>query len=222
MEQNEQATSQELTREEKLALEEKAIETLLSMGAKFSVPLKIKPRSECKLRRWARLHLGWFKAPRKDRRLPKTWNVTTLEVPNLETMEVETIYQRNFHVKPLYLGTIDTLRKLYIQIEYNEENIQDNPLEESPKLFQYTKLLAKIAATAVVNAPEVADPVESKEVKDLTEFFFTHLTVARLKKLVGTISVMMDTEGFTNSIRLISVLGQTKPKTNTPRASLVE
>lgn len=221
MEQNEQPKNQELTREEKLALEEKAIETLLSMGVKFSVPLKIKPKSEPKLRKWARLHLGLFKAPRKDKRLPKSWKVATMEVPNLETMEVETVYQRNFHVKPLYLGTIDCLRKLYIQIEFDEDKVQDNPLEETPRLFQYTKLLAQIAAVAVVNAPEVADPLGSKEVKDLTEFFMTHLTVARLKKLVNTISVMMDSEGFTNSIRLISVLGTTKPK-NEPRANLVE
>ena len=223
MEQKKEKTDErEYTREEQLELEEKAIETLLSMGVKFSVPLKIKPKNEPKLRVWARTHLGWFKAPRKDRRVPKSWNVTTLEVPNLETMAVETIYQRNFHIKPLYLGTIDYLRKLYIQIEFDEGKIQDNALEESPKLFQHTRLMAQIAAVAVINSPEVIDPLGSKAVKDLTEFFLTHLTVGRLKKLANTIAIMMDSEGFTNSIRLISVLGQTKPTKGAPRASLVE
>jgi hypothetical protein len=209
------------TREEKLELEEKAIETLLSMGVKFSVPLKIKPRKEPEWRVWARTHLGWFKAPRKDKRLSKTWNVTTLEVPNLDNMSVETIYQRNFHIKPLYLGTIDYLRKLYIRIEYDEGKIQEDALGESPKLFQHTRLMAQIAAVAVINSPEVADPMDNRAVKDLTEFFLSHLTVRRLKKLSDTIAIMMDAEGFTNSIRLISVLGQTKPK-NATRANLVE
>lgn len=211
-----------LTREQRLELEEKAIETLLSMGCRFSVPLKIKPLSEPKWRQWALVHLGLFKAPRKDRRLPKEWDVTTLEVPNADTMQMDLIYQRNFHLKPLYLGTIDVLRRLFLQIEFNEQNIQDNPLEESPKLFQYTKLMAQIAAVAVINSPEIVNPLGSKPVNELSEFFLTHLTVARLKKLASTISVMMDTEGFTSSIRLIRGLGLTKPQDKDPRANLVE
>lgn len=217
-------TDTEFTREQKLELEEKAIETLLSMGVRFSVPLKIKPRKETKLRKWIVAHLGLFKAPRKDRRLPKAWNVTELEIPNVENMEMERIYQRNFHIKPLYLGTIDYLRKLFIQIEFDEEKLQEAPLEESQKLFGYTRQMAQIAAVAVINDPEIADPLGSRKVKDLTAFFLNHLTVARLKKLTDTICIMMDSEGFTSSIRLISVLGTTRPKENqdNARASLVE
>lgn len=216
-------TDTEFTREQKLELEEKAIETLLSMGVRFSVPLKIKPRKETKLRTWAVAHLGLFKAPRKDRRLPKAWDITELEIPNVENMEMERIYQRNFHIKPLYLGTIDYLRKLYIQIEFDEERLQEAPLEESQKLFAYTRQMAQIAAVAVVNNPEVADPLGSRKVKELADFFMNHLTVERLRKLADTICIMMNSEGFTNSIRLISILGTTKPKAqNAPRANLVE
>lgn len=217
----EQEKNKGFTREEQLEIEERAIEALLTMGVKFSVPLKIKPYNEPKLHRWARTHLRFLKLTVRDRRVPADWNVSTLEVPNVETMAVEQVYQRNFHIKPLYLGTIDYLRKLYIPIEFDEGKLQDKPLDESQRLFAHTLRMAQIAAVATINSPEVTDPLGSRAVKDLTEFFLTHLTVARLEKLASTIAVMMNNEGFTNSIRLMSVLGQTRPK-SAPKANLVE
>lgn len=225
----EQTEKKELTREEKLELEERAIETLLALGVKFSVPLKIKPYKEPKFHRWVRTHLRFLKLSDRDRRVPADWDVSTLEVPNIETMAVETIYQRNFHIKPLYLGTIDYLRKLYIPIEYDEGKIQERPLEESQRLFQHTARMAEIAAVAVLNSPSVVSDSspskQSKEVRELAQFFLTHLTSKRLEKLASTIQMLMDSEGFTNSIRLISVLGRTMPKSQSqdkPRANLVE
>lgn len=212
----------ELTREERLAIEEQAIEALLEMGVKFSVPLKIKPYNEPKIHRWARTHLRFLKLTVRDRRVPAGWNVGTIEVPNVETMQMETVYQRNFHIKPLYLGTIDYLRKLYIQIEFDEGRIQERPKEESGRLFKYIDTMAKIVSVAVVNRPEETDPLGSKEVKELVPFFRNHLTVGRLQKLCSIIYTMMDDAGFTNSIRLLSGLGLTKPKQPEPGAGLVE
>ena len=217
----EQQERKELTREERLAIEEQAIEALLELGVKFSVPLKIKPYNEPKLHRWARTRLPFLKLSVRDRRVPADWNVGTLEVPNVDTMQMETVYQRNFHVKPLYLGTIDYLRKLYIEIEFDEGKIQERPKEESGRLFKYIDTMAKIVAVAVVNRPEATDPLGSKEVRELVPFFRNHLTVPRLQKLCGVIRTMMDDAGFTNSIRLLSGLGLTKPKSE-PGADLVE
>ena len=124
-------------------------------------------------------------------------------------------------MKPLYLGTIDYLRKLYIQIEFDEGKIQEVGQEETGRLFKYIDTMAKIVAVAVVNKPEATDPLGCKEVKELVPFFRNHLTVPRLKKLCGVIRTMMDDAGFTNSIRLLSGLGLTKPKSD-PRADLVE
>lgn len=212
----------ELTREERLAIEEQAIEALLEMGVKFSVPLKIKPYKEPKLHRWARTHLRFLKLSERDKRVPADWNVSTLEVPDVETMQMETIYQRNFHVKPLYLGTIDYLRKLYLQIEFDEGKIQEAPTEEGARLFKYIDTMAKIVAVAVVNRPEVVNPLGSKAVKELVPFFRNHLTVQRLQKLCGVVRTMMNDAGFTNSIRLLSGLGLTKPTQDEPGAGLVE
>lgn len=206
----------ELTREQRLELEDKAIQALLEMGAKFTVPLKINP---VKPSRWFRLkkriRRGRAKAWR-DRRIPKGWNVELTETPDIESGLMREVYVRNFHIKPLYLGTIDRLRKLYIQIEYDEEAMQDHPIQESHRLFKYVDQMAEIAAVAVLNNPSVAEP-GNREVKELANFFLEHLTVARLQKLAGVIGQMMNPAGFTSSIRLIREVGVTRPKTATQR-----
>ena len=74
--------------------------------------------------------------------------------------------------------------------------------------------MAKIDAMAVINDKRVTDP-ENEDVKELQAFFIEHLTVNTLSRLVSIISQMMNTVGFTNSIRSIVELPQpTKPKQN--------
>lgn len=149
----------------------------------------------------------------RDKRIPVDWDVSVMEVPDADKGKMVDMYMRNFHIKPLYLGTIDYLRKLYIQIEYNEKDIQEQPIQESKKLFKYIPLMAEIAAVAVINSPEITNK-RSKEVEQLKTFFINHLTVARLKKLSDVISQMMNPGGFTSSIRSIREVGMTKPKAN--------
>ncbi|TGY79969.1 hypothetical protein [Lepagella muris] len=207
----EQETEQELTREQRLEIEDKAINALLSMGAKFSVPLKINPVKPSK---WFNLKKRIFRKRNKvwrDKRIPKDWDVKITEVPDVDLGRTKEVYMRHFYIKPLYLGTIDCLRKLYIAIEYDEEAIQNQPLQESKRLFKYIDQMAVIAAVAVLNNPCVTDP-NDKSVKELAEFFIEHLTVARLQKLAEVINQMMNTAGFTSSIRLIREMGTTRPK----------
>ena len=216
----EQQQPVELNRQQRLEVEEKAIDALLQMGVKFSVPLKIYPVKPPRIIRW------WNKKfPKKakvwrDKRIPKGWDVVEADVPNVDKSTMEHIYQRQFHIKPLYLGTIDYLRKLYIQIEYDEEAIQDQPNQESKRLFKYIPLMAEIAAVAIINDPSIIKP--NSEVKDLQRFLMDHLTVNRLKKLSDIISQMMNPGGFTSSIRSIVEMGTTKPKEEKDRADLIE
>lgn len=202
----------DLTREQRLEIEEKAIEALLQMGVRFSVPLKVHSR-RTRSRKWflKRFALGGAKPP-----IPKGWDVGVMEVPDIDTGDVKSVPVRNFHIKPLYLGTIDYLRKLYIQIEYDEERIQDMPIQESQRLFRYIPLMAEIAAVAIIN-DRSAISTQSKQVQELKEFLLDHLTVTRLQKLSNIIAQMMNPGGFTSSIRLIREVGVTKPK-----ADLVE
>lgn len=210
----------ELTREQRLEIEESALQALLQMGCKFSVPLKIYPVKPSK---WFNLRKRIFPKCTKvwhDKRIPKDWDISIKEIPDVETERLKEVYMRNFNVKPLYLGTIDRLRQMYIGIEYDEKNIQEQPIQESKRLFKYIKQMAEIAAVAVLNNPSVADK-DSKAVKELTKFFIEHLTVERLRKLAAVISQMMNPAGFTSSIRLIREVGTTKPKTE-PEAQRIE
>ncbi len=218
MEENKEKVTEELTREQQLELEEKAINALIEMGVKFSVPLKINPVNPPKRILWWNKHFPNHVKVWRDKRIPKDWNVSVESFPDPELGKMKDVYVRNFVIKPLYLGTIDCLRKLYLQIEFDEELIQDQPIQETKKLFKYIPLVAKIAAVAVLNNPTVAD-TDSKEVKALSKFFVEHLNVTRLKRLADVISQMMNAGGFTSSIRSIREIGTTKPK---DRANLVE
>lgn len=213
MDQKEIRDIKDLTKEERLELEEKAIEALLQLGVKFSVPLKIYPVKPPKRVLWWNRTFPKMARIWMDKRIPVDWDVSVMEVPDADKGKMVDMYMRNFHIKPLYLGTIDYLRKLYIQIEYNEKDIQEQPIQESKKLFKYIPLMAEIAAVAVINSPEITNK-RSKEVEQLKTFFINHLTVARLKKLSDVISQMMNPGGFTSSIRSIREVGMTKPKAN--------
>lgn len=213
MEQKEIRDIKDLTTEERLELEEKAIEALLQLGVKFSVPLKIYPVKPPKRVLWWNRTFPKMARIWRDKRIPVDWDVSVMEVPDADKGKMVDMYMRNFHIKPLYLGTIDYLRKLYIQIEYNEKDIQEQPIQESKKLFKYIPLMAEMAAVAVINSPEITNK-RSKEVEQLKTFFINHLTVARLKKLSDVISQMMNPGGFTSSIRSIREVGMTKPKAN--------
>lgn len=210
------AEQQELTREQKLEIEDKAIQALLSMGVKFSVPLKIKPVKPSK---WFNLKKRIFRNRKKvwrDKQIPKGWDVTLTDIPDVELGNMKEVYMRNFHIRPLYLGTIDRLRQLYILIEYDEETVQEQPLQESKRLFKYIPQMAEIAAVAVINDSTVTDP-KNKAVRELKQFFIEHLTVARLQKLCDVINQMMNPAGFTSSIRLIREMGTTRPKPENER-----
>lgn len=190
------------------------------MGVKFSVPLKIHPVKPPRIILWWNTKFPKRAKIWRSRKIPKSWDVSEVEMPNVDKSTVERVYMRNFYIKPLYLGTIDYLRKLYIQIEYDEEKIQEQPIQESKKLFKYIPLMAEIAAVAVVNDPSITKP--NSEVKRLKAFFIEHLTVTRLKKMADVISQMMNPGGFTSSIRSIVEMGTTKPRNESNRADLVE
>lgn len=210
----------DLTREQRLDIEEKAINALISMGVKFSVPLRIHPVNPPRLISWWNRRFPGRTIVWRDRRIPKGWDVSVESVPDADKGKLVETYNRNFVVRPLYLGTIDLLRKLYLQIEYDEGKVQDEPIQETKRLFKYIPLMATIAAVAVINDPDVTDP-RSGRISELADFFVRHLTVARMKKLADIISQMMNSGGFTSSIRSIREIGLTKPK-DQPRVDLVE
>lgn len=208
---SEETKEKELTREEKLALEDKALQALLDMGIKFSVPLKLEVRKQPQWINWWNTHFPNHLKVWRDKRIPKIWDVEIAEIPEADRQRMRTVYQRNFYIKPLYLGTIDAIRKEYLNIEFDEAQIQKAPDAEAKRLFKYIPTMAKIVAMAAINDKKITDPT-NKEVKDLQEFFIDHLSVNLLIRITGIISTMMNAGGFTNSIRSIVEISASKPK----------
>lgn len=201
----------EFSREKQLELEEQAIEALLSYGVRFSVPLKIEVKQPPK---WIRtLGLVFPKLLRswRNKDIPKDWNVEIAEVADLNESATKLTYKRHFHIKPLYLGTMDIIRKMAIEIDFDEQRLQESAIPEGERLMKHIPLMAKMVAIATINCSEVAK-IDSKEVSDLQKFFLSHLTSSRLQKLCGIIGKMSDKAGFTNSIRLIRSVEATAPK----------
>lgn len=204
--------NENISREERLNIEEKAIQALLQYGVKFSIPLKINPAPVPKRIQWWNRYFSKHPKSWRDSRIPKDWDVEITEIADVNIGSTREVYMRNFHVKPLYLGTIDFIRMLSIEIEYNEGDLQENPIQESSKLLKYVPQMAKIAAVAVLNCCSISDPLY-KGVNELAKFFQEHLTAMRLLKLCQVIKQMMDKADFTSSIRLmLQVETTTKPR----------
>lgn len=206
-----QMDNDNLTKEERLDLEEQAIEALLSYGVKFSVPLKMSPKDPPVLiRTWNSIfqkhQIKW-----RDKRINKGWNVEIAEVPDINLSETKNVYMRYFHIKPMYLGTMDMIRKLALEMEYDEKKVQELTITEGDRLMKFMPLMAKIVAVATLNCSEAA-AINSKEVKELQNFYLHHLTSSRLQKLCGIIAKMSDKGGFISSIRLIQKADVTAPK----------
>lgn len=202
----------EFSKQEKLELEEKALQALLQCGARFNVPLKLQYKEAPFYVRWWNKWFRNFPIVWRNRTIPKAWDVTVEDIPDLVDSTIVKTYMRHFVLKPLYLGTIDMIRLKELEIEYSEESIQDDAIKKSQELMKHTRLMAEICAIALLNTSKVTDPFY-KEVRELQEFLLDHLTCARLENLCGKIRQMMDPAGFTNSIRSILVIPQkTKPK----------
>lgn len=207
----------DLTRDEKIELENQAIESLLQYGVKFSVPLKIKPRGIPKLiELWNRLFPS-LECHWKDRRIPQEWDVEKIDVLDIYTNKKIPSYMRVFTIKPLYLGTIDMIQKIKLDISFDEKKIQENTSVESEKLMDNISTMAKMVSVAVLNCSEVSVR-GSREVLQLQKFFMNHLTVNRLQKLSLIVDQMRNKAGFISSIRLML-----KQETQTaPKADRVE
>ncbi len=200
-----------LTRDEQLELEQQAIETLLQYGVKFTVPLKIEPKEPPKwIRMWNKLFPKHIRIWR-DKRIPKNWNVEKVNTVDMNENITKDIYVRTFHIKPLYLGTGDMIRRLALKMEYSEEDVHGNPIEESERLLKFRPLMAEIVAIATLNCADAAE-YKSLKVKELKKFFLTHLTHGKLQQLCSIVAKMNDKAGFINSIRLTLQVGTTQPK----------
>jgi len=121
------------------------------------------------------------------------------------TEEVEHI----FKVKQPTLGVLDRLSAEFIKLEVDEQNLAENPLQESKLLVtQHGRTVARIVAIAVLRE----DCRDEREVKRLAELFYRTVTPSKLVQLANIIHLTSNYASFTASIRSMSSARTTRPK----------
>lgn len=115
---------------------------------------------------------------------------------------------RTFEIKQPYLGTLDYLSNEYIKMEFSEERIKLDPLNESKRLsLENAKRCARVVAIAVLNSKLKI----LLFTRILSHYFLWRITPKKLFELALIINTLANTADFTNSIRWMSVSRTTAP-----------
>lgn len=107
-----------------------------------------------------------------------------------------------------YLGTLDRLSAEFIQMDFSETRLKEDPMNESKRLtLANARRCARIVAIAVLN--------NEFKIRFLTSFLTWYLlwrvTPSKLLQLTLLINSMSNVGDFTASIRLLSVARTTAP-----------
>lgn len=206
-----------LSRRKRLEIEQQAIDALLNMGVRFRVPIKLEiPKPK---KRFGRIVPYEIK---KDKRIPAKWEVTIEEIPDVESNSMKKVYMRHFQIKPLVLGAIDRIRSIYINIEYDIEKLENDPINESQRLFNYIDDMTEIVAVAIYNDREHSVDLNNQEVKELADFIKWNVTSKQLLKIVTIINQLIDPQNFTLSIRLLQGIQSSTAKLKDNPEKLIE
>lgn len=136
---------------------------------------------------------------------------------NLEQNELDSLLdkgvafkvgKKSFTIQQPYIGTLDRLSDLYMQMTYDEEALNENGVIEANKIIRTTaKLWAMVAAVAVCNSKwkiKFMAPFMAK-------FFYWNMKPGDLKTLSELIMKMSGIVDFIISIRSIAGARTTKP-----------
>lgn len=116
--------------------------------------------------------------------------------------------ERTFTIHQPYLGRLDYLSAVFIEMEIDELKLQENPMQEAKQLVKKTaKLCAKAIAIAVLDTRFKIRLFSGF----LTNYFYWRITPAKLLQLALLINAMSNYPDFTNSIRLMSGARTTIP-----------
>lgn len=109
--------------------------------------------------------------------------------------------ERIFTIKPLFNGTLLELSYEFSKMEFSQERLQEDGLNEVKRLMQHTQVLSNIIAIAILN-----NKLKIRLFKGiLSRYLMWRLTPSETEKITTTIHFLMDLEGFTSSIRLNAI-----------------
>ena len=116
--------------------------------------------------------------------------------------------ERTFVIQQPFLGTLDILSELFLSIEFDEKQIEENPLSSSKELVSKSaKKCALVVAVAVLNSKWLIRVFS----KVLANYFLWRVKPSDLINIAFIINQVNNYGDFTNSIRLMSVIRMTTP-----------
>lgn len=135
----------------------------------------------------------------------------------LETNEAKSLIEsgvefevgkRKYKIKEFYAGTLDILSGIFIEMQFDENTLQENPIGESKLITKKSiRLCAKALAVAVLN--------NKWKIRLFTPFlankFLWSITPSRMFKGAVIIAQMSNFGDFINFIRLTAGVRTTKP-----------
>ncbi len=116
--------------------------------------------------------------------------------------------ERTFVIQQPFLGTLDILSELFLSINFDEKQIEENPLTASKELVSKSaKKCALVIAVAVLNSKWLIILFS----KILANYFLWRIKPSDLINIAFIINQVNNYGDFTNSIRLMSVIRMTTP-----------
>lgn len=121
---------------------------------------------------------------------------------------------RKWIISQPYLGTMDHLTDLFLQMNFDEELIRIDPMQEGRQLaYKNSRIMAKVVAISVLNSYWGIKLFSGL----LARYFAWKITPSKLFQLAMIINTITNVGDFTNSIRLLSLV-----RTTAPKADLIE
>ena len=120
---------------------------------------------------------------------------------------------RKFTIRQPYLGTLHSIARVSLEIEFSEDLIRGNAIAQSHEHARKdVKKLAKVIAIAICNSRWRIRLFSGI----LADYLVWRLTPERLLQLSVTVFTLSNTADFINSIRLISGARISQPKNLSP------
>lgn len=117
--------------------------------------------------------------------------------------------ERSFTIHQPYLGTLDIISRIFLEIEIDENLLQENTLPETRKLIvQSARKCALIVAVSVLNSRWKIKYLS----KMLSRYFLWRIQPDKLLKLAIYINQINNLGDFISSIRLMSMIRTTAPR----------
>lgn len=117
--------------------------------------------------------------------------------------------ERVFVIHQPYLGTLDIISRLFLEIKIEEEFLKENPLVETKRIaVESARTCAIVVAVAVLNSKWLIRFFS----KPLADYFFWRLKPDKLLQLALIINQISNLGDFISSIRLMSAVRTTTPR----------